>query len=62
MYSYKIKKVNGLLGAKAYSLPPNSSVLLMDVELPVIYMVESDIIGQNSVTVLHVKNTDDTAL
>lgn len=37
-----IVKVNGLEGAKAYMLPPNSSVLLLDETAPIVYLKITD--------------------
>lgn len=40
-----IQYVNGLESAKAFQLPSNSSVLLMDAELPMFYIKTSDASG-----------------
>ena len=45
----EIKQVNGFGGADAYQLPPNSSVLLLDQEKPVVYMKTTDGGGYPSV-------------
>lgn len=45
----EIKQVNGFGGADAYQLPPNSSVLLLDQERPIVYMKTTDGGGYPSV-------------
>ena len=45
-----IIKVNGREGANAYSLQPNSSVLLLDTNQPVIYLKQSDGGGYCNIT------------
>lgn len=40
--------VNGIEGAKAYVLPPNTKIMLMDSDAPKFYIKESDMNGQPS--------------
>lgn len=40
--------VNGIEGAKAYVLPPNNKIMLMDSDAPKFYIKESDMNGQYS--------------
>lgn len=46
----EIPKVNGMDGANAYPLSANSSVLLLDINNPVVYLKQSDGGGFCSVT------------
>ena len=45
-----ITKVNGRAGADNYQLPPNSDDILLDMNNPVIYFVQSDGAGYKTVT------------
>lgn len=46
----EIPKVNGMEGANAFPLPANSSILLLDINNPVVYLKQSDGGGFCSVT------------
>lgn len=41
-YKMEIIRVNGENGAKAYQLPPNSSILLLDETAPIIWLKTTD--------------------
>ena len=45
-----VTKVNGKAGADSYQLPPNSDDILLDMNEPVIYFVQSDGAGYKTVT------------
>lgn len=45
----KIVEVNGINGANAYSLAPNSNVILLDTSLPIAYIKSTDGNGYASV-------------
>lgn len=47
---YDIVKVNGENGAKAFNLPPNSSVLLLDETAPIIWLKTTDGAGYPTIT------------
>lgn len=38
----EVVRVNGIEGAKAYQMPPNSSVLLLDETAPIVYLKMTD--------------------
>ena len=40
--SFQITKVNGENGAKAFQMPPNSSIILLDESNPKVYIKETD--------------------
>lgn len=40
--SFQITKVNGENGAKAFQMPPNSSIILLDESSPKVYIKETD--------------------
>ena len=46
----EIIKVNGREGANAYQMTPNSSVLLLDINQPVIYLKQTDGGGYANIT------------
>lgn len=46
----EIVKVNGRNGAEAFQIAPNSSVLLLDIENPIVYLKTSDGAGYSVVT------------
>ena len=46
----EIQKVNGLDSANAFQLGPNSSIILMDLNDPLIYVLVSDASGYKTVT------------
>lgn len=46
----EITKVNGEGGAKAYQMPPNSSVLLLDESEPLIWLKQTDGAGYPSIS------------
>lgn len=56
MYPYmnyqrqEVTKVNGMAGAQAYQMPPNSSALLIDMNNPIVYLCVSDGAGLKNVT------------
>lgn len=54
MYPYnnnqQIIKVNGINGANAYQLMPNSSVLLLDATSPRIYLAQTDGAGYKTIS------------
>lgn len=41
--------VNGIEGAKAYTMMPNQTVLLMDSDNPIFYMKQSNALGQSTI-------------
>lgn len=43
--------VNGIEGAKAYSMMPNQTVLLMDSDNPIFYMKQSNALGQSTIRI-----------
>lgn len=45
-----VTKVNGRAGADNYQLPPNSDDILLDMNEPIIYFVQSDGAGYKTVT------------
>ena len=45
-----VTKVNGKAGADSFNLPPNSDDILLDMNEPVIYFVQSDGAGYKTVT------------
>ena len=46
----EVTKVNGKEGANAFPLPPNSSVLMLDINRPIVYLKQSDGAGYCSIT------------
>ena len=48
--SRHVTKVNGRAGAEAFSLPPNSDDILLDLNDPIIYFVQSDGAGYKTIT------------
>lgn len=46
----EIIRVNGENGARAYSLAPNSSILLLDETAPIIWLAQTDGAGYKTVT------------
>lgn len=51
VYAY----VNGIEGAKAYMMPPNQTVLLMDSDNPIFYLKISNALGQSSLRTFEFK-------
>lgn len=49
-FNQQIIKVNGENGANAFSLPPNSSALLLDSTNPRVYLVQTDGAGYKTIT------------
>ena len=48
--SIEIPHVNGQNGAMAYQLPGNSSILLLDDNAPIVYLVKTDSAGYKTIT------------
>ena len=46
----EIIRVNGENGARAYNLPPNSSILLLDETAPIVWLAQTDGAGYKSLT------------
>ena len=46
----KVPEVNGINGANAYQIGVNSSVLLLDTNLPIVYLKQTDGGGYATVT------------
>lgn len=46
----EIPHVNGQNGAQAYQLPANSSILLLDDNAPIVYLVRTDSAGYKTIT------------
>ena len=46
---YQIQTVKGIAGARAFAIPPSSSVVLMDTELSVFYVKTTDANGLETV-------------
>ena len=55
IYTY----VNGLEGAKAFLVPPNGRVLLMDSDNPVFYMKTANAMGQTSIRTFKFEEVQD---
>lgn len=55
IYTY----VNGLEGAKAFFVPPNGRVLLMDSDNPVFYMKTANAMGQTSIRTFKFEEVQD---
>lgn len=52
MNNYQLNQyaiINGLDGAKAYNMPPNSSMMLMDASNPYVYMKSTNQMGQATI-------------
>ena len=45
-----VTKVNGRQGAEAFSMPPNSDDILLDMNEPIIYFVQTDGAGYKTIT------------
>lgn len=45
-----IVRVNGENGARAYQLPPNSSIILLDESAPIVWLAQTDGAGYKTVT------------
>ena len=56
----QISYVNGLIGAKAYSVPPNTTIFLMDSDAPYFYVKTSDRNGMCSIKTYEFKEVVDT--
>lgn len=50
LQSVHVVKVNGRAGAESYQLPPNSDILLLDMNDPIAWFVQSDGAGYKTVT------------
>ena len=50
MMKQEIVKVNGENGARAYQLAPNSSVLLLDENNPIVWLVQADGAGYKTIS------------
>ena len=50
MPKQEIIRVNGENGARAYALPPNSSILLLDETAPIVWLAQTDGAGYKTVT------------
>ena len=50
MQRQEIIKVNGENGAKAYNMPPNSSILLLDETQPIVWLKMTDGAGYPTIT------------
>ena len=46
----EVIRVNGENGARAFSLPPNSSILLLDETAPLVWLAQTDGAGYKTVT------------
>lgn len=46
----EVVKVNGQNGAQAYNLPPNSSILMLDEQQPVVWLKTTDGAGYPTIT------------
>ena len=46
----EIVRVNGENGARAYNLPPNSSILLLDETAPIVWLAQTDGAGYKTIT------------
>lgn len=57
----EIIKVNGREGANAYQMPPNSSVLLLDVNQPVVYLKQTDGGGYANITAYRIEPLQETS-
>lgn len=55
MQTQKVTEVNGMNGANAYAIPPNSSVILLDSNLPIVYIKTSDGAGYATTTAYDIK-------
>ena len=51
----QIIKVNGMNGAQAYQMPPNSQVLLLDETQPILWLKQTDGAGYPSLTAYDIK-------
>lgn len=51
----QVTRVNGENGAKAYQLPPNSSILLLDESAPVVWLKTTDGAGYPTITPYDIK-------
>ena len=49
MQRYEIVKVNGENGATAFAMPPNSSVLMLDENEPIVWLAQTDGAGYKTV-------------
>lgn len=50
MQRQEIVRVNGKNGAEAYTMPPNSSILLLDETAPIVWLAQSDGAGYKTIT------------
>lgn len=57
----KVPEVNGINGANAYQIGANSSVLLLDTNLPIVYLKQTDGGGYATVTAFDLVPHKDTA-
>lgn len=59
--SCKVPEVNGMNGANAYQIGANSSVLLLDTNLPIVYLKQTDGGGYATVSAFDLVPHKDTA-
>ena len=59
--SCKVPEVNGMNGANAYQIGVNSSVLLLDTNLPIVYLKQTDGGGYATVSAFDLVPHKDTA-
>ena len=59
--SCKLPEVNGMNGANAYQIGVNSSVLLLDTNLPIVYLKQTDGGGYATVSAFDLVPHKDTA-
>lgn len=57
----KVPEVNGTNGANAYQIGANSSVLLLDTNLPIVYLKQTDGGGYATITAFDLVTHKDTA-
>lgn len=54
--------VNGIEGAKSFQVPPNQTMLLMDSDNPVVYMKQSNSLGQSTIRYFKLIETNEDGL
>lgn len=52
--------VNGIEGAKAFQIPPNQTMMLMDSDKPVVFMKTTDGLGKASLRYFNLTEIDET--
>lgn len=55
MFKSEVVKVNGINGANAYQMAPNSSALLLDETAPLVWLVQTDGAGYKTCTPFDIK-------